>query len=104
MIEIVNKKDYVGPGEYIGRPSPLGNIYSFKPSSVEGTIVVSSRKEAIDKYEEWLDAQPEDSPAKQELKRLANKYKESGKLVLICWCVPKHCHGHVLAKKIMELV
>ena len=73
---------------YIGRPSPWGNPFSHK----DGTLAqfkVASREEAVQKYEEWIRAQPTlIERAKRELK---------GR-VLGCWCKPQLCHGDVLAK------
>lgn len=73
---------------YIGRPSPWGNPFTFK----EGTsakFICPTREECIQKYEEWLMAQPElVAMAKTELK---------GK-VLACWCAPLACHGDILSK------
>jgi len=72
---------------YIGRPSKWGNPFSHK----EGTLAefkVESRKEAVEKYDEWVRGQPE--------KIKSIKIELKGK-VLGCWCSPKLCHGHVLA-------
>ena len=102
MIQVVNKRNYSGPGEYIGRPqSPLGNLWSHKSSKY--AILVKSRREAIDKYKDWIDAEPEDSPAKKELRRLAEIYKKTGELVLICWCSPASCHGHYISELIHNI-
>ena|SRR3990172_8669606 len=74
---------------YIGRGSgsKWGNPFSHKEGT-KATYVVSSREEAIQKYEEWLLTQPELLKALPELK---------GK-VLGCWCSPKACHGDVLLR------
>ncbi len=74
---------------YVGRPSDWGNPYSHK----EGTLAkfkVDTVEDAIEKYEEWLLAQPDlVARVKRELK---------GK-VLGCWCRPSAlCHGDILAK------
>jgi hypothetical protein len=63
---------------YIGRPSKWGNPFTHK----DGTIAqykVSSREEAVLKYEEWLMAQPE--LVESARKELAGKD-------LVCWCKP----------------
>lgn len=66
---------------YIGRPGPWGNPFEI---GKDGT-----REEVVQKYAEWLLAQPElVEKAKQELK---------GK-VLGCWCSPKLCHGNILSQ------
>ena len=72
---------------YIGRPSKWGNPFSH----LSGTLAqykVSSREEAVQKYEEWLLNQPELITSLPELK---------GK-ILGCWCHPKSCHGDVLSR------
>ena len=73
---------------YIGRPSPWGNPFSEKKETL-ARYRTATREEAIQKYEEWLMAQPDVVElVKTELK---------GK-VLGCWCHPKSCHGDVLAR------
>jgi hypothetical protein len=73
---------------YIGRPSVWGNPYSHQGETL-AKFRVSTREEAIAKYEAWLLGQPElVARAKQELR---------GK-VLGCWCAPKACHGEVLSR------
>lgn len=73
---------------YVGRPSIYGNPFSHK----EGTTAqfkVSSREEAVSKFEEWLLNNPE-LVAKVKLE-LKNK-------VLGCWCAPLACHADILAR------
>ena len=67
---------------YIGRGSKWGNPFMI---GRDGT-----RKEVIEKFEEWILSRPWTIPViKAELK---------GK-ILGCWCKPdKACHGDVLAK------
>ena len=74
---------------YIGRGqgSIWGNPYSHK----EGTLAefkVSSRKEAIEKYEKYLLSRQD----------LLDKLPELKGKVLGCWCAPSSCHGDVLKK------
>jgi hypothetical protein len=72
---------------YIGRPSIWGNPYSHK----EGTLAefkVSSRKEAVEKFEEYLLSN----------KELMDKLPELKNKTLGCWCKPSQCHGDVLKK------
>ena len=66
---------------YIGRPGPWGNPFEIGKDG--------DREEVVEKYAEWLLAQPElVEKAKEELK---------GK-VLGCWCAPKLCHGNRLSQ------
>ena len=66
---------------YIGRPGPWGNPFEIGKDG--------DREEVVEKYAEWLLAQPE----------LVEKAKEElrGK-VLGCWCAPKLCHGNILSQ------
>lgn len=66
--------------EYIGRPTIWGNQFEI---GVHG-----SRKEVIEKYRASI----------SENQFLLNKLKELKGKKLGCWCVPKMCHGHVLAE------
>ncbi len=63
---------------YIGRPSKWGNPFEIGKDG--------DREEVIQKYCEWVMAQPDLMAALPEL---------CGK-VLGCWCAPKACHGDVL--------
>lgn len=72
---------------YIGRGSLWGNPFSHK----QGTLakkVVGSRKEAIEKYEEYLLSNEE----------LMSKLPELKGKILGCWCSPSSCHGDVLIR------
>lgn len=97
MIEILNKRK-TQQGEYIGRPTPLGNPWR---ESAE-----LSREEVIAKYKKWLDLQWQTGNirVKAELLRLAKLYRENGELQLLCWCAPKPCHGEVIAEAIENIV
>jgi hypothetical protein len=90
MITVANKG---ATGEYIGRPSPLGNPYVI---GRDGT-----RDEVITKYRDWLWHNLTDSDAViGEMNRLADIYESDNDLVLVCWCAPEACHGDVLAQAI----
>lgn len=72
---------------YIGRPSKWGNPFSHK----EGTLAefkTGSRKEAVDKFEQYLISNKD---LMKDLPSLKGK-------VLGCWCKPQLCHGDILAK------
>jgi hypothetical protein len=100
-INVVSKKWYRGSGEYIGRPSVLGNPFASKPSKL-AKEQVSSDAEAVEKYRIWLREQwTAGGEVKAELLRLARLYKQTGELTLICWCKLKvnddtPCHGDVV--------
>ena len=105
MIQVVNKKNHSPTvyDYYIARPSPLGNPYTHKPNTKFGSIIVDSREEAINNYEDWLKHKILDGDEEiiNELKNLMKFYKEKGEINLVCWCKPDSCHGDIL-KKFME--
>lgn len=76
-----NKRDAAAPATatYIGRPSKWGNPYAI---GADG-----SREQVIDKYREWLLANPD--LVRQAQQELAGKD-------LLCFCSPLPCHGDVL--------
>lgn len=79
---------------YCGRPSVLGNEYSWKENTL-AKFKVNSSKESIDKFKLY------------QLPRLKNeidKIKEiliNNNICLTCWCVPKTCHCIEIAKKLL---
>lgn len=76
---------------YIGRPSKWGNPFSHKDGT-KAEFVVSTRKEAVEKYEDYL----RESPLLRDITELEGK-------VLGCWCKPKACHGDILVCLLDEL-
>ena len=89
-------------GVYIGRPSVLGNPFSH----LKGTLAdysVSSRDEAVDRYETWLRSEIKTNKVViKEMRKLYKKFVDSGHLDLVCWCYPARCHGDVIKKLILE--
>lgn len=87
-------------GEYIGRPSPLGNPFYMTNEAM--------RDKVCDQYQEWFDRKVEanDPKVMAELNRLLELGKQ-GPVKLICFCAPKRCHGDTIARflngKIKEL-
>lgn len=76
---------------YIGRPSKWGNPFThIKDKNTKAEFIVSTRKESIEKYREWVLSQPE---------LLNDLYELDGK-ILGCWCSPKSCHGYILIELI----
>ncbi len=73
----------------VGRPSVWSNPFSHLPDAKHVKFQVKTREEALDRYEEWLQTQPQlIERAKRELR---------GR-VLGCWCKPDRCHAEVLAR------
>jgi len=90
MTTVVNIKN----DEYdilIGRPSKWGNPYThIKNRNTKSEFVVETRKEAIEKYKEYIVNNKELLDSLDELK---------GKR-LGCFCKPKSCHGDILVELI----
>ena len=78
----VNRDDY---DVYIARPSKWGNPYSHKENTL-AQYTVKTRKEAIQKYREWILARPE----------LLNSLHELEGKKIGCFCKPQSCHGDIL--------
>lgn len=93
MVTVVNKRNH-STGEYVGRPSILGNPFRMNKES--------ERESVIEKYRVWLKKQIEehDPLIVSELSRL-KAIADAGDLILVCWCAPKRCHAEVI-KEILE--
>jgi hypothetical protein len=79
---------------YIGRPSKWGNPFThIKDQNTLAKYLVSTRKEAIDSYRQWI-LNGEGSYLLKDIEELRGK-------TLGCWCKPLPCHGDVL-KEILE--
>lgn len=72
-------------GEYVGRPSPLGNPFVMRSES--------QRDGVVDAYARWLsERMKEDGPERAEIERIAAL--DDG--TLLCWCHPALCHADVI--------
>lgn len=92
-------------GEYIGRPSPLGNPYGWQDGHPEA-LKVEDRETAIICYEMWIQSHLRTGTPRiiTELDRLASIAMQTGSLTLRCWCAPKACHGDVIKKVILQAI
>jgi len=101
LIQVANIRTYVRSGTecaevYIGRQcggfseSPLANKFKIGRDG--------NREQVIAKYKIWLwkQYQKEDSKARAELDRLCALIKQGVDIMLMCWCVPKACHGTII--------
>jgi hypothetical protein len=95
MITVANKRTHKPTPRdiYIGRPSAIGNPYTHIPKGTIAEYVVSSRDEAISRYKEWL----LDKIAKNDKPVMSALSSIKPDSVLVCWCDPLPCHGHVIA-------
>lgn len=91
-ITVANKRSGA-KGEYVGRPSPLGNPFVV---GRDGT-----REEVIAKYAEWLEYRVRGgrTACADELHRLTEQAQQ-GDITLVCWCAPLPCHADVIKAKI----
>lgn len=76
---------------YIARPSKWGCPFTIiKDRKTKAEFVVNSRKEALDKYRDWIE--------NGDGKHLLGDLHELKDKTLGCWCKPKTCHGDVLVE------
>jgi hypothetical protein len=101
MITVVNKRTHTGNTKndfYIGRGSILGNPYThIKTKYTKADYVLDTRDQAMDAYEEYLTKKikERDSLICEELNKIWQAAK-MGDVNLICYCVPKKCHGNFI--------
>lgn len=88
-ITVINKRaEPHRRGEYVGRPSLLGNPYQIGKDG--------DHTEVIQKYRCWLWEQlKQRSPVHAKLIKLRNQSSISD-LALVCWCAPLPCHANVI--------
>ena len=83
-------------GEYVGRPSALGNPFVVGRDGIQEHVVA--------RYRLWLRQQWRRGGAvRQELERLAAKYRRDGQLTLLCWCAPLPCHADVIREAVLGM-
>lgn len=95
-INIRNKNSYSGEGEYVGRPTALGNPFKITETQ--------PRNLSIQRYSLWLkDAINHNDPSVLKfLQYLFDTLVSQNKLVLICWCVPEQCHAEVIKEVLLN--
>ena len=91
---------------YIGRRETgmhYGNPFTWENTPSLATIKVSSRKDAVQCYDEWLHNAPMFAKVEPERRAWILSHREElrGK-TLGCFCVPDLCHGTVLIKLLEE--
>ena len=82
---------YIGRGSYGMEESPLYNPFR------------GDNETAVGKFRSYFTAavnedsmDPSAVSIRAEIKRLLDLWQEHGRLVLVCWCKPKPCHGDVI--------
>lgn len=99
-IHIVNLKTHIKTDYdfYIGRPSVLGNPYTYLDKSI-AKIKLDSRDDAIESYRVYFYKQIETNVEFiNEINKMLDCYKNNHILYLCCWCHPKPCHGEIIKK------
>jgi len=100
MIQVLSLRGCGGVrpcGVYVGRPSALGNPYVVGRHGTQEHVVAL--------YRLWLRKQWRRGGAvRQEIERLAAKYRHDGQLTLLCWCAPLPCHADVVREAVLALV
>jgi hypothetical protein len=93
---VLNKRSAGSRGEYVGRPSPLGNPFKLEQES--------DRDAVIARYEVWLRERvaARDQRVCDELNRLYCIARDTALLELVCWCAPKRCHADVIRTVLLE--
>jgi len=76
----------------IDRRTPVGNPY---PLDDEG-----ERDEVCDKYQAWFDekVKANDFKVMSYLNIIKNYLNKHGKVILLCWCSPRRCHGETIKR------
>ena len=95
-VRVLNKRLVGDRGEYVRRPSPLGNPFKLERES--------DRESVIERYEVWLREKitTRDKAVCGELNRLYKIARDFGVLELLCWCAPKLCHADVIRRVLLE--
>lgn len=89
---------------YIGRGSVLGNPYTdINDRQTKASYIVSSREEAIEKYNEYFDIMYGSNVFfTKAIDKIYEAYKRGEDVYLECYCKPKPCHGDVIVKKLKQ--
>lgn len=82
--------------------SCLSNPYThIKDKQTKALFVVSDRDEAIDMYSNYFDIMyGSDKEFTNEVDRIYDAFKNGKDVYLECYCVPKRCHGDIIADKL----
>lgn len=95
QIQILNKKRG-GVGEYVGRPSPLGNPFPLRDEGEREAVVARFRAHLEGRLATG------DPAIRAELNRLYGQAVREGTLRLVCWCSPRRCHAEVVAEVLIR--
>jgi hypothetical protein len=99
-MQVVNKRTHAPTPHdvYIGRPSILGNPFTYKPSK-HATYLLPTRDACLREYRKWLYRRIEDGDRAIIDALLAIPDDAN----LVCWCAPLPCHGDVIVDAVKRL-
>ena len=101
-INVRNKKTYKGKGEYIGRPSPLGNPFKINKTIDRSTSISMYTRYITDAIMNEGFASEHHEEIINELNRLFSLLVRHRTLTLICFCSPKLCHGDIIKQLLLN--
>lgn len=96
-ITVVNKRVHRGAGEYVGRPTALGNPFIVGVHGAQGECVEKFRVYLWDRIKQ------KDPVIMAALQRLVQLAKQ-GDVTLVCWCKPRACHADVIKAAVEWLI
>jgi len=87
-------------GDFIGRPSPLGNRFKLDPDKNR-----ADEEKKLHLYKQWLWQQiKEKTAAYQKLCELRDRAVKGEKIRLICTCWPRRCHAEIVERAGLKAV
>ena len=97
---VVGNRKFGAKGEYVGRPSPLGNPFEINAK------IGNTRDVVINKYRQWLKEKiaKRDSVVLSALETLRKRAIEQRTLILVCWCSPDKCHADVIGQILIDAI
>ena len=86
---------YIGRAGYGLKGSPLANPFKMNKEA--------ERAEVIERYRTYIQKKIEerDQAVLDELREIEHAHRKGEKVVLLCWCAPRACHGDVV-KELIE--
>lgn len=106
-IKIVKIRTYDGDDvAYIGRGSPLENLWSSKPSKFKYVTQVENSEIAVDLYREYMynAIKIKDRRIVNELKIMLAYYEQHGTLALGCFCKDETDHNDLFICENEEII
>lgn len=98
-------------GDYVGRPTALGNPWSHKRET-SALMRVDTVSEAIKKHADWLlSLRGEVTPQTAAIVALAERVRAGEEITLLCWCSrerrlaiePARCHADSIAREVIRV-